>query len=70
MQVMKDADKLPIEGLWGYRVKVWNSGSEPLNDLPIEFHFSGAGSPFYCVAEHHNAPKRLDGAISDFAYLA
>jgi hypothetical protein len=65
VQLIKGSDKLPVENMWGYRVKIWNSGSEPLNDLPVEFHLSTESS-FYCLAEQHSAqPKDLIGAISD-----
>jgi hypothetical protein len=53
VQVLMDTNHIPVESLWGYRVRVWNSGTEALKDLNVEFQLS-TNSSFYCLAERHN----------------
>lgn len=64
VQVLMGTNQIPVESMWGYRVRIWNSGAEPLKDLDVQFNLS-TNSSFYCLAERHN-PQPVDevGAIN------
>jgi hypothetical protein len=63
VNVLSGTNHIPVESLWGYRVRIWNSGKEPLKDLIVQYRFSTNGS-FYCLAEVHNPqPKHEVGDI-------
>jgi hypothetical protein len=55
-----------VPEVFAARVRVWNSGSLPLKDLPIRFEFSAADKDFRVLSVSHNTkPSKEFGAITE-----
>lgn len=63
--IIKVNDEVVPE-VFAARIRIWNSGTLPLKDLPIRFEFSAADRDFRVLSVSHNTrPSKEFGAITE-----
>ncbi len=59
-------DGVPVPNLYTYTVTVWNSGDEPLRDLPLRLVFGSGSEEFKVLSiKHTTRPAHEFGRIDD-----